>query len=599
MSYAAEPYAQFVDDLLTALTGGFTRQEFRFLSEARPFVLLAPGPVIPATVRVFGQADGVFRRFRVRTDYVVGPGFTIDWQQRPDGTPAADAVWPDEGTIFYVNFEALVPGGPAPLLTDRNPGSVTRLLAESFGREFAVFSKQLEAVYRAGFLDLSTGRDLDQLVTLVGVTRRGVTNAVGTAVFSRGTPAPADISIPAGTRISAADASDAVFETIQDTTLTRGNLSVEIPIQALTSGASGVVPAQAITVIHRPILGIDTVSNPQATRFLGSSESDENLRSRTKRALETAGQATIGALLGALTTIPGLREKDVQLLEDPLASPGVVKINVVLPDMDPEDKLLAVELIERTRPVGVRIIHNIDAARPAGGAVPGPNIVPEGSPPVGTGSDEDADLLLPVDFIVRIQPTTLSLAEPDRLALVGKAEKAVRDFAAEAGLGEVLVYNRLVAQLMALPNVLDVATEMYPSADPGQPHHKNLIPDNPSLKPVANVVDVQIGGSLILLDIAVTITLKGAGLLGDPVTASADARNEVESQLRTGLLNPPFDTLSVTALKSLLIGSENYTVPDLHYKVEYQDAGVRIHQQDVNVPFSGLEQLWVRRVDLL
>jgi hypothetical protein len=598
MSYAAEPYAQFVDDLLTGLTGGFTRQEFRFLPEAKPFRLLAPGPVISTTVRVFGQADGVFRRFRVRNDYVVGPGFTIDWQARPDGSPAADAVWPDEGTVFYANFEAMVQGGPAPLLTDRNPGSVTRLLAESFGREFAVLSRQLEAVYRAGFLETATRRDLDQLVSLVGVTRRGVTNAVGSVVFSRGTPAPADIFIPAGTRVSAADSADSVFETVQESTLTRGSLSVEIPIQALASGAAGVVAAQAVSVIHRPILGIDSVSNPQSTRFLGSSESDENVRARARRALATAGQATVGALLGALTTIPGLREKDVQLLEDPLASPGVVRINVVLPDMDAEDKLLAVELIERTRPVGVRIIHNIDVARPPGNAVPGPNIVPDGSPPVAVGAG-DVDLLLFVDFIVRIQPTTLSLAEPDRLALVAKAEKVVRDFAAEAGLGEVLVYNRLVSQLMALSNVLDVAVEMYPSAHPEEPHHKNLIPDNPSLRPVANIVDVQIGGSLILMDISVTIALQGAGLLGDPDTARAAARDEVEAQLRDGLLNPPFDTLSVTALRGLLTASENYSVSDLHYKVEYQDAGVRIHQQDVSLPFSGLEQPWIRKVTLV
>ena len=38
------------------------------------------------------------------------------------------------------------------MLNDRNPGSVTRLLAESFAREFAVLSRQLESVYQAGFL---------------------------------------------------------------------------------------------------------------------------------------------------------------------------------------------------------------------------------------------------------------------------------------------------------------------------------------------------------------------------------------------------------------------------------------------------------------
>jgi hypothetical protein len=42
--------------------------------------------------------------------------------------------------------------------------------------------------------------------------------------------------------------------------------------------------------------------------------------------------------------------------------------------------------------------------------------------------------------------------------------------------------------------------------------------------------------------------------------------------------------------------SETYEVPDLHYKVEYQDAGARIHQEDVELPLSGLERVWLRRV---
>ncbi|HWS13620.1 MAG TPA: hypothetical protein VN279_12515, partial [Rhodocyclaceae bacterium] len=71
MTYAAEPYAQFVDDLLSALTGGEIREQFRFLPEQQPFKLAAPGPVIPGTVRVFGQVDARYNRFRVQTDYLL------------------------------------------------------------------------------------------------------------------------------------------------------------------------------------------------------------------------------------------------------------------------------------------------------------------------------------------------------------------------------------------------------------------------------------------------------------------------------------------------------------------------------------------------
>ena len=79
MSYAAEPYVQFVDDLLTALTGGVIRDEFRFLPENEPYRLHAPGPPVPSTVRIFGQAAGAYRRFQSGKDYKLEPDFTITW----------------------------------------------------------------------------------------------------------------------------------------------------------------------------------------------------------------------------------------------------------------------------------------------------------------------------------------------------------------------------------------------------------------------------------------------------------------------------------------------------------------------------------------
>ena len=601
MSYASEPYAQFVDDLLMALTGGIIRQHFRFLKEFEPYRLTDPDPIIPNTVQVFGIADGTYRRFRVPIDYQLLEGSIIDWSKRDDGTPAADAVWPDEGTTFYANFESLSESGAAPRLTDRNPGSVTRLLAESFAREFAVVSRQLEEVYKAGFLDTAGGRDLDQISALVGVTRRNVTFASGTVIFGRSTPSPADIFIPAGTKLSTAEPPPVLFETIEAQTLRRGNLSVEVPVQAVVSGSSGVVPANAIRVIHRPILGIETVANSQPSSFNSSAEDDEAVRRRARRALEGAGLATTGSLMAALTTVPGLREKDVQIVEDPLAHPGVVKLNVALPAMSASDLdrvvKQAVELIEEARPVGVRILHNIDSPRPLGEASPGTGTVPEeGDAPVAIGTVPTGNFM-PVDVAVQIAPTTLSLTPQQRNDLVESGRKTVTDFLAEAGIGEVLVYNRLIARLMEIEGVLDVVLEMYPQAQPDQPHHKNVVSDNPAVRPVAGAITVEVGGALLMLDVVVTINLTGTATIGDQTTARENARAEIEVQLRTALKARPFDTLTVNALKGLCV-SENYSVTDLHYKVEYQEAGVRIHQQDVELPLTSLEQLWVRKVSL-
>ena len=552
-------------------------------------------------MRVHGLVAGQYTRFRAGTDYAkLGADKTLTWLGATSG-----AALPDAGSVFFVNYEQQ---GGDPLLTDRNPGSVTRLLAESFGREYAVLSRQLEAVYQSAFVDTASGRDLEQLAALVGISRRRRLSATGSALFSRLSPAPADISIPAGTRLSTAEPPAVSFETTEDRTLQRGNLSVEAPMAARASGAAGVVAANAVRVIDRPILGLDSVTNPQDTRFAGADESDALLRARCRRALETSGKATTGALIGALTTLPGLREKDIRIAEDYLAHPGVVKVNVALPEMSAAELQSASEqaiaLIEATRPLGVRVEHNIDASRPLGLATPGLGAVAvdtaASDEPANVGIADPTKLLLPVNVDVVVTPVTLSLSADQRNKLLAQADAAVAAFVKDAGIGETLVYNRLVGQLMALDGVLDVAVALYPATKTALDGRKNLIPDNPNARPVRGAVDIRIGGSLILIDVAVNLTLQGAALAApDPGAPRSAALADIAERLKNFVATLGAQTLSVALLKAQLTGSDTYSVGPLHYKVEFMEAGVRLHQQDVALPLSGLERLWVRGVTSL
>ncbi|HKJ03658.1 MAG TPA: baseplate J/gp47 family protein [Longimicrobiales bacterium] len=599
MSYVAEPYAQFVDDLLTSLTGGASRQRFVFLQENRPFQISAPGAVIPRTVRVFGQARQAFFAFRPDVDYELGDGPSITWLERPDGTPAPDAIWPDEGTPFFANFEFVDPAGGLPLLTDRNVGSVTRLFAESFAREYAVLSRQLEAVYRGAYLATATGRDLDAVVKLVGQERRRSTFASGTVIFSRPSPAQADIFVPAGTRLSTSEPPPVVFETTEDATLRRGDLTVSAQISAIEPGSSGVVAGGVIRVIHRPILGITSVSNPQPTRFSGSDESDDALRERARRALEGGGRATTGALVSALTTIPGLREKDIRLSEDHIAHPGVLHLNIAMEGMDEATASRAVGLIEDTRPVGVRVIHNLDGLPVIGESTPGTGEVPdEGEAPVTDAvAGEDDVEFVPITVNATLVPTTLTLTSDERRDLETRAGEVIDAFFDEAGLGTILVYNRLVAGLLSLDGVLDVALELFPESDPGASRRKNVFPKDPNAKPVSGTVTIEIGGRLVLVDVTAAITLKGLGGLGDPATNAAAARDEIETNLRqqVKLLD---EDLTPQALLARVGASENYTVDALNYEVNYVEAGVRIRKRDLTVPLTGLERIWIGSVTL-
>jgi phage-related baseplate assembly protein len=601
VSFAAEPYAQFVDDLLNSLTGGLSREEFRFLKDEEPYRLIAPGAIISSSVRVYGQASAVFRRFQNGTDYKVLANSTIDWQKTPDGKPAAGAAWPDEGTYFYANFDYAAPPGAEPQLTDRNPGSVTRLLAESFAREYAVLSKQLDGVYKAAFLDTASGRDLDQVAALVGVQRRTPTFAAGSAVFGRSTPAPADIVIPAGMRLSTSQPPVAVFETTESVTLRRGSLSAEASIQSLEAGQAGIIRAEVISIMNQPVLGVESVHNPQPTAFSADPETDPQLRQRTRRSLEGAGRSTVGALLSALTSIPGVREKDIQILEDPIARPGLIQVNVALPDAlgDRKVKILrqVTELIEDTRPVGVRVFHNVDAPRPAGAAEPGPGVEPAADDnPVVFGDAQPGQLFLLVDFIVRLRPALRSLSETDRAALERDAEKVVRSFVDDAGIGETLVYNKLVAKLMSMTGIIDVEIEMFPQADPSKPRRKNLVPSSPTVRPVAGNIDVQAGGSLIVIDLNITVTRQGAALQTPKETVSSVAAAEILEKVNAAFRKELPAQISVNSLRALAGTSDQYTIKTLRYNVEFLDSGVRMQQENVNVLPGAGDQFWIRNV---
>ncbi|QSQ26053.1 baseplate J/gp47 family protein [Pyxidicoccus parkwayensis] len=596
MSYAAEPYAQFVEDLLLSLTGGVARERFVFLPENAPFSLSPPGPVVPSTLSVFGQVDGTFHRFVLDTDFSLSADGTLVWLANPDGTRAADAVWPDEGTAFFANYDHRGPSGAAPRLNDRNPGSVVRLLSESFAREYAVVSRQLEGVYQAGFLDTATGRDLDNLVRLVGLERRDRTFATGTVVFSRSSPAPADIFISEGTRLSTAEPPLAEFETTEDRTLHRGSLSVEVPIRARDNGATGVAPARAVSVINRPILGIETAENPLGTRLDGEPETDEALRARARRALEMAGQGTVGALKGALATLPGVREKDILLEEDPLTRPGLVTVSIAA-ELTAAQAERAVDLIESTRPVGVRVLHHLSVSPPPEAITPSVNLVSEmeGDP---HDSIDGEGLFSPVVARVIVVPGSARLSAQDRTALKTLAEDTLRDTVAEAGVGEPVVYNRVVGALMGIEGVVDVALELYPPTDLTGPRHRNVFPGRTRRPSVATKdggsIEVRVAGELLGLDVSVNVTLIGAGALGDTAANLDAARYQIMAQLRDGVGS--LTGLSASALRGLITAPETFTVNSLSYTGEYVTAGVRLNGTSPTLTLTPQELAWIRNV---
>jgi uncharacterized phage protein gp47/JayE len=594
MSYAAEPYSVFADDLLSNLTGGVTRLRFRFIEDERPFRLGIDEPIQSDTVRVHGLVDGDFHRFSAETDYVLDEDRSILWLH--DATdleiPAATATWPDSGSEFWVSYDRIPGVGAAPVLTDRNPGSITRTLAEALALEFAVTSHQLDGIYRAAHLETAENRDLDHVVALVGVDRRGQTHARGEVAFRRPTPAPGEITIPAGTLVSTSEPPVITVETTETVTLRRGDLSVAAPVRAREEGPGGIAPVASLSVIHRPILGVEEAINPTPMTFGGASESDSELRGRAKRALARSGRSTVEAIQSALASLEGVREQDILVEEDHLAFPGIVKVKIAA-ELTEEVALAASLLIEEYRPAGVRVVHDLPAPivpEPAVGSEPGGG----GEGPIPEGPIVE-DIWFPVAATVTVTPSSTDLTDAQRQQLAFDVESAFRSVLDLTGIAEPIIYNRLVSAVFAVQGVYDVIIDIGPN-DESVPGRTNIrVPERTRPQLAEDALTITLRGALVALDVTAEVELFDLAATADSAGTIASVSTEIADRLSVAFQVAP-DIITPPVLLGLLPETSDYRVESISYKAEFLEEGLRVELDDVTIDLTTDQQPWIRGV---
>lgn len=569
MSYVAEPYFEVAEQLLTGLTGGVARETHRFFASANSF-RFEHDDVLPDTVRVIGQASGAFFAFAPGVDFGVSDGGELSFAAADDKPlePAQGATWPDEATEFHVSYYR---AGADPLLSDRNVGSVLRTLGETFARELTVLRKQLELVYDSAFIDTAEGSDLDRVVALLAITRKRRDYASGKVRFFRDTPAPADIFIPEDTRVSTALNPPAAFATTAAKVLRRGQLAVEAEIRAVAPGTGGLVVEKTITVIDRGILGIDGVENAAPTVFGGAGETDAELRARARKALERAGRATPRAVVHALSETAGLKENDINVVEELALRPGVVQVFVA---RDPDATLAAlVELaILGSRAAGVRFEHNLAVALPfaPGEILPLIDERDEGETEQVTPS---TGFQLPLAVDVTVFPDNPRIAGADRSKLEAAVRTALLAHVDASAVGATLVYNRMVAELMAIPGVLDVVLLLTAKSGSGDRPKRNLVvPAGRRATLAEGDITVRFAGAPVHFDFVARVVLK-------PPATLEQAHGQIKDRLVELFATRP-TRVSSAALMSALGASDLYTLAatDLSWTAEYEEAGLVIRE---------------------
>lgn len=303
------------------------------------------------------------------------------------------------------------PGGGRVTLADTTEGSVVRTLVEAFAHELAVAYEQLGAVYRLGYLETATGKALDQVVALVGLVRQRGGHAEGLLRFSRSTPAPADIRIPAGTLVAGRGVPP--VETLADAVLDAGSRFVLVRA-ATVEPATAPIPAGGLDQPVRPILGVDAVTNPGQLIVTADIETDDELRARARFSLRRGQLGTCEGIEAAVRTL-GVRS--VRVSERQPERPGFVDVVVGDTDLDPATILAIEEAIDDARPAGVRIKLRVAEAVP---------VVVTVKPVLARVTIADDEVRVRDELVARIRRYLEALA-PDDGVVVSKLRALVLD----------------------------------------------------------------------------------------------------------------------------------------------------------------------------
>ena len=257
--------------------------------------------------------------------------------------------------------------------TGLEPREGTDLSARMYALAAQVYALYVQAdwVARQAFPQTAEGEYLDYHAQLRSLERKPALPAQGTVRFTAGEAAQSDRTIPEGTVCMTAGL--VRFATTQAAVLPAGELTVDVPVQALEPGTAGNVSAQTVVSMAVAPMGIASCTNPQAFAGGADGEGDEELRARildTFRRLPNGANAAFyeqGALsfdqVAAAAVIPkprGLGSVDV-IVSTLAGTPGEELLEQ-LQDYFEQRREIAVDVqVKAPTPVTVNVAVQVKA----------------------------------------------------------------------------------------------------------------------------------------------------------------------------------------------------------------------------------------------
>ncbi len=215
----------------------------------------------------------------------------------PDTTEIQAEVQQEYINAFGSDLNVTAPNTPQGLLIN-----VETLARVAVANNNATLANQINPNFAGGVF-------LDALMALTGSQR---IPATFTRVFATITGVEGTV-IPAGSEASSNGES---FQTLQNVTIPIGGSITEILFQAVNSGA---VPCDSstLTQIVSPVIGWETVTNPDAAFLLGApTQSDQQAKIYRTNTLALQGTAEAQAIISAILDVNQGAAKSVKFLEN-------------------------------------------------------------------------------------------------------------------------------------------------------------------------------------------------------------------------------------------------------------------------------------------
>ena len=193
-----------------------------------------------------------------------------------------------------------------------------------------------------------------------GVTRGEAEKATGVVSFSRYLPLSFDLVVPKGTVCATSGEPVVEYQTTEDAVLVSGQLTVDIPVEAVAAGASGNAAAGYVTTLVNAPVGINYAANETAITGGKDPEDDEAYRARVLNAYAQSPNGSNGDYYKAVALgFPGVTL--VQVV--PRASgAGTVTVYLWGEDTAPSAETIAAVQAELNRLREVAVTVKVQAA---------------------------------------------------------------------------------------------------------------------------------------------------------------------------------------------------------------------------------------------